>query len=66
MIQEQIKRYTSRGRTISRSHVHQDMWIIDYGNGTFCAINTGTDCMLRMNPPDDVAQRLRVRPLNLN
>lgn len=61
-----ITKYTSRGRTISRSSHHQDMWIIECGGGKFATINTGTDTMLVMNPPDDVTQRLRSKPLNLN
>jgi len=62
----QIASYVSRGRKINRSSHHQDMWIIEDGKGKFSTINTGQDIMLTMNPPDDVALRLRSKPLNLN
>jgi len=64
--QNQITSYTSRGRKINRSSHHQDMWIIEDGKGKFSTINTGQDVMLAMNPPDDVALRLRSKPVNLN
>jgi hypothetical protein len=67
MIQQpQITSYTSRKRSIRKSSHHTDMWIIEDGKGKFSIINTGTDVMLRMNPPDDVTLRLRVKPINLN
>jgi len=62
----QLHRWKSRGRTISRSACHEGLYVIEDGKGKFSTINTGQDVMLRMNPPDDVALRLRSKPLNLN
>jgi len=66
MIQQQVTKYTSRRRTISKSAHHTDMWIIEDGKGKFSTINASTDVMLRMNPPDKPFVLLRSKPLNLN
>lgn len=46
------ERYMSRGRQISKSRQHKDMFIIDNCDGTFHFLNTGIEAMLLMNPPD--------------
>lgn len=48
----EILRYQSKGKIISKSLCHPDMWIVNCPDGKFYAINTSTDAMLRMNPPN--------------
>jgi hypothetical protein len=52
------EKYTSRGRTISKSRSHPNMFILDDGDGKFTVINTGDEVMRQMNPPD---QKMVVR-----
>lgn len=52
--QNQIKRYISKGRTVSRSKDHEDLWIVDCTDGkTFFTITASTDLILQLNPPDE-------------
>lgn len=45
-------KWTSKGRTISKSLCHKEMYIIDDGAGKFHFINTGEEVALKMWPPD--------------
>jgi hypothetical protein len=47
-----ITRYTSKGKRISKSRYHPDMWIIDLPDGKFYSINMSEQLMLKNNPPD--------------
>ncbi len=47
---DQIIKYRSKNKTISRSRHHANLWIIDYDNGGFCTITASQDIMLAMNP----------------
>jgi hypothetical protein len=45
--------YTSKGKRISKSAHHEDLWIIDIlGTNKFYSVTMSTQLMLQNNPPD--------------
>jgi hypothetical protein len=47
-----VTEWISRGRKIRKSLCHEDMFIVENGDGKFHVINTSLTTMLTMNPPD--------------
>jgi len=47
-------KWISGDRTISQSRHHQDMFIVDVGDGKFYTINTSLECALKQFPRTDI------------
>lgn len=56
-------KYTSKGKVISRSLHHSEMWIIDSPNGKWHNITTSDAVMAKLNPPDDRKTVRVARPM---
>lgn len=51
LIMDQIIKYRAKGKTISRSLHHLNLWIIDYDSGGFATLTASEDIMKTINPP---------------
>lgn len=60
MLPDKIKPYTSRGKRISMSTHHKDMWIVDLiGTIKFYTITSSKQLMLQNNPPDPSPKQIQ-------
>jgi hypothetical protein len=58
-MKSEIKPYLSRGRRISQSAHHPDMWIVDIvGTNKFYTLTMSSQLMLKNNPPDPEPKKL--------
>lgn len=66
---DKVSKYSSKGKIISRSTHHNDMWIIDLPDNTFYTIYMSEKLMLSNNLPDliengiPVVDRRPIKPM---
>jgi len=53
LVRKEISRWQSKGKTISRSVSHKDMFIIEHENGTWHNVSSSLDIMLRKYPVEN-------------